>query len=619
MFLALMLFPALGLVWLGWRFVETDRIEEARRIQDRRERATELVAAALQHAIAADEQRLFDPVAWPGLERSGARVVVIETHGMQTYPQTPFFYYPFRTSLPEAPVEVFRSGEDVEFRFQNYASAIEKFRRLAQSPDAGVRAGAELRLARNLKRSNETERALNVYGELARQASVAVFGIPADLVGRHARCALLDQLGRSADLRRETQQLDTDLRAGRWRLERAAYLNYSDDIAHWLGTDSEAESLAWTAVVEPLREKWKARSDAGEDSSGRELFRSGNESHAVLWRSSADRLVALIAAPPYVKKAWLPGIESVLADQGLRLTLEDPDQRGATTQFATERVVSGLPWTLMVENADPRAEAAQSAARRRLLLAGLALLLILVSAGSYFVARAVTRELALVRLQSDFVAAVSHEFRTPLTSLGQTTEILVEGRVTDPGRLKSYYDVQARATGRLQRLVESLLDFGRMEAGSKPYRMQKLDASELVRSVVEEFRLEPAAAGYTIELSLNGAAPVIDADPDALSHAIRNLLDNAVKYSADCRTVQVEVGEEGGRVAIRVRDSGIGIPRSEQKHIFQKFVRGAAAKTSGIKGTGVGLAMVEHIVRAHGGDIHVDSEPGKGSTFTLLL
>jgi signal transduction histidine kinase len=158
-----------------------------------------------------------------------------------------------------------------------------------------------------------------------------------------------------------------------------------------------------------------------------------------------------------------------------------------------------------------------------------------------------------------------------------------------------------------------------MEAGSKPYRMQKLDASELVRSVVEEFRLEPAAAGYTIELGLNGAAPVIDADPDALSHAIRNLLDNAVKYSPECRTVRVEVGEEGGRVAIHVRDKGIGIPSSEQKHIFQKFVRGAVAKTSGIKGTGVGLAMVEHIVRAHGGDIHVDSEPGKGSTFTLLL
>src|SRR5262249_11753499 len=150
---------------------------------------------------------------------------------------------------------------------------------------------------------------------------------------------------------------------------------------------------------------------------------------------------------------------------------------------------------------DPQADLAVATARGRLVLSGLGLLLLVVAAGSYFVARAFARELAVARLQSDFVAAVSHEFRTPLTSLRQISELLSDGRVKDATHLSSYYQKQVRATARLQRLVESLLDFGRMEAGAKPYRMERLDAAGWVRSVVEDFRMEAAAAGFHIELN----------------------------------------------------------------------------------------------------------------------
>jgi two-component system phosphate regulon sensor histidine kinase PhoR len=227
--------------------------------------------------------------------------------------------------------------------------------------------------------------------------------------------------------------------------------------------------------------------------------------------------------------------------------------------------------------------------------------------------------LAAARLQSDFVAAVSHEFRTPLTLLRQITESFTENRITDEAQREAYYRAQGRATERLHRLVESLLDFRRMEAGAKPYRLQPLDPALLVQKVVTDFQTEAACNGYGVELSIHEGLPEVNADSDALTHAVWNLLDNAVKYSPDQRAIWVDVERQGEAIAIAVRDKGLGIPVGEQKTVFRKFVRGAAASASNVKGSGVGLAMVRHIVAAHGGEITVASEPGQGSTFTMLL
>ena len=230
-----------------------------------------------------------------------------------------------------------------------------------------------------------------------------------------------------------------------------------------------------------------------------------------------------------------------------------------------------------------------------------------------------SRELAAARLQSDFVSAVSHEFRTPLTSLAEFTEILTEHEDAPVEKRRVFHQAQARATRRLTRLVESLLDFGRMEAGARPYRLEPLDAAELVESVVRDFRQEVAGVDFVVDYGRPAGEAIVNADREALAQALWNLLDNAVKYSGDSRTVGVEVEEQGDAVAIRVRDAGYGIAPSEQKTIFRKFARGAAALEHNVKGTGIGLAMVKHIVDAHGGKATVASEPGRGSTFSIVL
>jgi signal transduction histidine kinase len=222
-------------------------------------------------------------------------------------------------------------------------------------------------------------------------------------------------------------------------------------------------------------------------------------------------------------------------------------------------------------------------------------------------------------MQSDFVSAVSHEFRSPLTSMRQLSEILALGRVPSEERKQIYYETLVKETTRLQRLVESLLNFGRMEAGARKYRFEELDAGALVRHVAAEFDQQVAERGWRIAARGPEASCWIEADPDALSVAVRNIIDNAVKYSGGNPTVSVEWGVQNGAVTIGVRDQGPGIPESEREAIFQKFVRGAAASSANVKGSGVGLAMVRHIIDAHGGEIKLESAIGSGSTFTILL
>jgi signal transduction histidine kinase len=276
-----------------------------------------------------------------------------------------------------------------------------------------------------------------------------------------------------------------------------------------------------------------------------------------------------------------------------------------------------MPWTLEVTAMDDGSPELTS--RRWMLAAGFALLAGLLGTVSLIVARAAGKEVAVARLQTDFVSAVSHEFRSPLSSICQISELLNEDRWPSDEYRRRSFEILGRESARLRRLVEGLLDFARMESGAVQYRFELLVPGELVQSLVGEFQAQTASRGRKVHLSMAPGLPDIHADREALGRALWNLLDNAGKYSPDSSDVEVEVAMESGRLAIRVRDEGPGIPVEEQKDIFLKFVRGSRAKASGVKGTGIGLAMVRHIVEGHGGEIRLESKPGSGSTFTILL
>jgi len=168
-------------------------------------------------------------------------------------------------------------------------------------------------------------------------------------------------------------------------------------------------------------------------------------------------------------------------------------------------------------------------------------------------------------------------------------------------------------------MVESLLSFGRIEAGAYAWELEPADLGELARGIVEEFRREPDAAERVILCEIDEALPPARVDREALSRALWNLLENAAKYSDRAKPIRVFVRRHDGTLLAGVEDRGAGIAVSEQARIFQEFVRGSDAKRAGIRGVGIGLALVQRIVEAHGGSVRVESEPGRGSTFTLVI
>jgi signal transduction histidine kinase len=272
------------------------------------------------------------------------------------------------------------------------------------------------------------------------------------------------------------------------------------------------------------------------------------------------------------------------------------------------------PWNLRVAITATRRDTSET-----VLLTMMAAMLVSLWGAMYFMARAIRREAAVARLQSDFVAAVSHEFRSPLTTIRQMSEMLEMGRVTSAERRQAYYRILTGEASRLQRLVETLLNFGRMEARAARYSMEAVHLADVISRLVKE--MEPAVreSGRRIDVNGSAAGVLVRADANALALAVRNLIDNALKYSPPDSAVRVEWDEQDGRASIRVIDQGVGIPRAEQHAIFEKFVRGRSAIETNVAGTGVGLAMVQQILRAHGGDVTVDSQVGHGSTFTLVL
>ncbi len=631
-FLALTMAPAAGLVWLGWRLLWQDRALEAQRAQERCEHAADVVTGALEREIAAARQVLIEPdrAATPG-SSPDAVVVVLRPQGVQAYPSDRLLFYPSMPSQARAEQDScseFLKGEEYEFQRQEYAKAIESFQPLAASRNGAVRAGAFLRIARNYRKAGEDRLALAAYGELARVERVAIGGVPSELIARGARCALLAEMQRMSELHQEAGALYEDLLGGRWRLTRPVYQLYAAQARRWIGQPDERErdQLALSDAAQRLWERWQA-SRAGD---GRQpeatVLRLYDRCLTVLAQDSGETMAALIAGPQYLETHWLFAAARAIRDPNLRVYLKDAaghtvnaltpaDAGRRTVRLASD---TGLPWTVVVADTAPQ-ESEQLASRRQLLFTGLALAVILVLTSGYLTARAVTRELAVARLKSDFVSAVSHEFRTPLATLCQLTENLADGRVTTDERRNAYYQAQSRAANRLHRLVEGLLDFGRMEAGALRYRPELLDAGRITRSVVDEFEHVAATSGHEIRIAVEPGLPQVRADAEALGQAIWNLLDNAIKYSPGQTSISVEAGRENGFVAIRVRDRGLGIPARERKRLFRKFVRGSAAEAARVKGAGIGLAMVDYIVRAHGGRVRVESAPGEGSTFTLLL
>ena len=256
------------------------------------------------------------------------------------------------------------------------------------------------------------------------------------------------------------------------------------------------------------------------------------------------------------------------------------------------------------------------AARARPQRAMMAMLAGVMAIGVFFVARAAAREVRVAEMKSSFVSSVSHDLKTPLALIQLFAETLELGRLKNTDRAQEYYRIINSEARKLTRLINNLLDFSKIEAGLRSYTMVPVNLTELTAGVLESLESQFQHNQFTVTTQLNGAVPVL-IDREAAVQAIENLISNAMKYSPEHREIIVAVEREGTFGVIRVKDRGIGVPPRLQSKIFRKFFRIQTDAGSGPQGTGLGLAIVDHVMRGHAGFVRVDSEPGRGSTFTL--
>jgi two-component system phosphate regulon sensor histidine kinase PhoR len=228
------------------------------------------------------------------------------------------------------------------------------------------------------------------------------------------------------------------------------------------------------------------------------------------------------------------------------------------------------------------------------------------------------RERNLSELQADFVSKVSHELRTPLTSIRMFTETLTLRR-GDQAAEDRCIDALNKESARLQALIDRLLDWGRMEAGRRVYELSEHDVRAIIDEAISAF--EPTRERRNVEIGIEVAPglPLVPCDRSALVDSLVNLISNAYKYGGQPRRIEISATASDREVAITVRDNGKGIARNEHKRIFEKFYRVDDLLARQQEGSGIGLAIVQHVMRAHRGRVEVDSAPGRGSAFTLLL
>jgi signal transduction histidine kinase len=360
-------------------------------------------------------------------------------------------------------------------------------------------------------------------------------------------------------------------------------------------------------------------------------------------QASSDRVVmgGISIDPVYLKKTFLPEMLDELITQKVT---EDKDERLAMMVYPLDfegghedrpvatsagwskgkpevmrkldDVFRGLGLGIKFQGTTADAIGRRFVTQSLLILGVLSLFMI---GGLVLTYRSVSKEMALAHLKADFVSNVSHELRTPLALIRLYAETLELGRITTQEKKDDYYRIIRKESERLTALINNILDFSRIEAGRKEYDFRETNIAELVSNTLDSYRYQIEQQGFAFEQSIDSSIPAVRVDREAIARALVNLVNNALKYSVNEKFLAVRLYRANDRLKLEVVDRGIGITRREQSKIFEKFYRTGDPLVHNTKGSGLGLSLVRHITRAHGGDVEVESTPGKGSKFILSL
>ena len=464
-------------------------------------------------------------------------------------------------------------------------------------PAAPAPQAVDVLRARDLARSGRVREANALYQQLAALPLTAVDeeGMPLAIYGAHW-------------LRQHGAAIPASILEADYSALNPLALHAIKDLVGGADTQRVDAALARAEQLSTLQNELAGLRAAAE----REL----TTQRAVVWlpfgpepwlvRFGARDSVLLVASAPGV----LASLQSAVANQARLST---------THATGTDALDAALPG-LFAQVSDTALPLDTTPLRSRLLIAALLFATVLTLFTIYLGLRDMRREVRAAQLRSQFVASVSHELKTPLTSIRMYAEMLNMDPAIEAEQRGEYLDTIVNESERLSRLINNVLDFSRIERGEQTYRKVPLSLPSVARNVARAMEYPFRQSGLQLNVQTDPEVPDVAADRDAMEQAILNLLSNAIKYSRPgADTVDLRVERVNSCVYLRVRDYGRGIAKAEQARVFDKFYRSPDVERAGIPGTGLGLALVAHVAREHGGEVEVESEPNVGTTFSIRL
>jgi signal transduction histidine kinase len=567
---------------------------------------------------------------------------------------------------PQSPLPTLLPGEQHEFQQKRYPEALTSYQQVfAKASNRQVKGEALNAIARVQVKSDSLADAIESYKTIAQDYSDVRTGngMPLGLAARFELGALFLTADDSGSAAQTFIRLYKGLIHGEWALDKSQYefsvQQVEESIDEILSQDEAMQS--YRSTFRTLRSKETRQREITEkmltfqENAARGLLarmpRSIERASDAVRRFTLDieggtYLVSmpgerkqngrpvrenwgLLLDPeqlttdllePVIQQHVSPGdIHWVIRGrEGETLLKSDHSTPGAMT-VRTDFAGNFPPWSLEFHQQTPHLVETLLTSRRGIYLYVFLLLAGILIFGSTLTIRSVTHEIELGKMKSDFVSTVSHEFKSPLTSIRQLAEMLQAGRVPSEERRQRYYDVLVEQSERLSLLVDNILDFAGMEEGKKEIEFEPVDMASLLEDLVSTIQQQVRHGELTIEAEIAKPLPSVQADRAAITHAITNLIDNAMKYSAGSKKVYVRGFSDDRDLVIAVQDFGAGVQPEEIEKIFDRFYRGGDELTRTVKGSGLGLTLVKQIAEAHDGSVHAESEPGRGSTFSIRL
>ncbi len=557
-----------------------------------------------------------------------------------------------------------KKAEDEEYIQNDYSGAVSIYNDVfLKSNNRTFKARVLNNIARNLMKAGKFSEAADIYSKIINDYpdEKTESGLPLELHAKLQKTECYSKLGDNSLSVKNDLTAFEDLLIDKWNLSESQFKTYTsliDERLTGLLSDSSGESTEFKSRFELFKKRYIIKSDqwqiinnikslvapelAGNlqtnsptPSPFKFTKRIGNEDYlisaVVIAGQNQEDKIGILGAKlnniylqhnildnaikefePLKKTAFYIGSLSGDSIRGIKNNTPD----AVTTSALFDD--NFPPWRLELTYIGPKGLGEISIFSNFYFWTIMTLIIILVF-GTTLIVRIVAREMELLKIKSDFVSSVSHEFKTPLTSMKALTERIEKGKVTEPSKMKQYISIISNDIDRLIRLVGNILNFSNIEEGKKVYKKEETDMAIWLKEVIDNYKKENIESGINIDAQLTSDLPAILIDKEAMAQAIFNLLDNAVKFSPGKKEAEVTAEKNESSVIIKIKDKGIGIEKSEKDKIFEKFYRGKSAVDYYIKGTGLGLALVKYTIEAHNGQIYVDSEPGWSTVFTITL